>query len=719
MVDRVELDGLRALGPSQAVRQSTMIDRRQPVPTGDTEGDTVSRILQGLSQFTDVASDVAFKEAQKQNELSKIEGMNLALSGGKLGEEMTKAHETGYDMVTSQSDLMKANEQLARQIQANPMMSDEELSQAREQAYGGVLSEYQDKSPEVFKALSIKAQESQGVLYNMQQKARQNYQQQKGIETLNNLIGSSVDGARSIADGKALINQYMAQGKQLGLDEFTVKEQIFQQMKLSASMGDNRLLEFVKATDWGHYTMDVKQGTAAYKQYQKQVQAEIKAAQAQARAAMAEQNAVAYGIGLAQAERMAKGGATDAEILGQLKSLQAKGMKLSASTVASYLTMGKTASQAQIDLSNNLSTWQADRGNFNLAQNPKISPEDKKKVLGAAEEAIVKQGEQLPTEQQGDFIIQNLFNLSKQEDMPVPRITTALTSLANIDPQQPISSSVQTWTKYLLSADDQTIRRNVPGEKDQKMLFGMRDVLMNSQGADAEQALRTAISRGQMVRDSNVQLNAQQNKVLSNKSLSAVKKFEDPTESTWYFKAKGLPDASRDFVTNQINARAKDLYQITGDPDKAVDLAQKEYRANNMVLSGGITANIGTKQLAAKVPGFVKGDKDDAEIVQMRAVSALDYQVSSILKAQSKADGVEYKRGDARVIFSNSGDTYQINVGGLVTGTYPTAGLTEQFNENYFKQWSAVQDKERAESEAWRAIKDSRELDKEFLPRMD
>lgn len=718
MIERQAVEGLQSLGPSGAIRKSQQINRYVPPATGNTQNDTVSRILGGLAEFADVSNEAAFKQAQRQNELSKIEGMNTALSGGKLGEAATKAHESGYDLITSQDDLMKANEDIAQAIKANPMMSDEEMSSLRESAYGGILAKYQDKDPVVFKALSVKAQESQGVLHNLQAAERERYKKQKGVETLNNLIGSSVDGARTVKDGTSLIHQYMVQGRELGLDEFTVKDQIFQQMKLSASMGDPRLLEFVKATDWGRYTMDVKQGTAAYKAYQKQVQAEIKAAQAAANAAMQQQNALAYGMGLAQIDRMAKSGATDGEIMQAFGQLQAKGMKLSPGTVASYLTKGQTVSQSQIKLNENLQLWQANRGSFNLAQNPMIDTEDKKKVLGAAEDAIVKQSEQLPENQRGDFVIQNLFELSRQENMPVPRVQTALTSLANIDPNQPISPSVQTWVKYLMTADDQTLRANVPGEKDQKMLFGMRDILINSQGSDAETALRTAITRGQAVRDNNVPLTSQQNKVLANKTASAVKGFEDPTERTWYFTTAKLPQAQRDYVSNQITASAKTLYQITGDAEKASALAVKEYKRNNMILSGGITANIGIQQLASKVPEFAKGKDVDATDVQMKAVSALDYQVSNLLSSQSKSDGVKYERGDARVMFSNSGDAYQVMVGGLVVGTFPTSGLKDQFNEQYFKQWSATQEREQQKSQAYRTIKESKEFARTINPYM-
>ena len=718
MIQREEVAGIQALGPSSAVRSPVKIDHYVPPVTGNKESDQVSRILGGLSQFVDASSEVAFKEAQKQNELNKINGMNTALSGGKLGEEATKAHEIGYDMVTAQNDLMKANESVAQAIQANPMMSDDEMNSIRDSAYGGVLSQYQDKAPEVFKALSIQAQQSQGVLYNMQQKARQQYRQQKGIETLNSLIGQSVDGARSVADGAKLIEGYMAQGKQLGLDEFTTKDQIFQQMKLSASMGDPRLLEFVKATDWGRYTMDVKQGTAAYKQYQKQVQAEIRAAQAQAQAAMAQQNALAYGMGLAEIDRAARGGATDGEIMGMLSNLQKKGMKLSASTVASYLNKGQQVSQSQLKLNENLARWQNDRGNFNLATNPTIDTEDKKKVLGAAEDAIVKMADQQAPEAKGDFVIQNLMELSKQEGMPVPRIQTAFSSLTNLDPNQPMPPAAQTWMKYLLSADDQTLRMNVPNEQDQKLLFSMRDTLMNNQGADAETSLRTALVRGQTVRDNKVPLNTQQTKTLATKSASAVKALQAPDQDAWFFKTSKLPDSQRDYVTQAINAKAKTLYQVTGDPEKAVNMAVKEYKLNNIILSGGITANIGTAQLAAKIPEFAAGKDVTAQDMQMKAVSALDYQVDNLLKSQAKVDGIKYERGDAKVIFSNGGEAYQIMVGGLSVGTYPTRGLKDQFNEDYFNKWSARQEVEQQKSNAYRMMKESKEFSSTINPYM-
>lgn len=708
MVQRTELQGVNPLGTPQG-RAAQVIQRAVQEPIVNDSTSRVAGILSGLADFTDTSSQAAFRQAQIDVENKKIEGMSTAVSGGKLGEQASKAEQMGYDLVQSQSELGRINEQLANHLVANPDISDEEFTAMKNEQYGGLMAKYQDRAPEVFKAISVKAQESQMTLYQVQQRAQADYRKRKGIETLNYNIGSSLDGAHTMEQGVDLIHQYMGQGHALGLSEFDTKQAILDQMKLSASQGDPRLLQFVKGTDWGRYTNDTKQAQGAYTSWQKQVEAEAKAAQREYEAYQQQQNVWMYGAGLAEIENLAKSGADPEVLMGKMQQLQKAGLKFSPSTVSSYLTMGKTMSQSQIDLSNNINAWQQNRGQFNLATNPYVSDTDKGKVLDAAEGAIVQQAENVPEAERADWTIQNLLQLSKQEGMPVKTIGTALSSLASLDPQSQFSPAVSTWSKYLMAADDQTIRMNVQSEKDQSLLFGMRDYLINNQGQDGEQALKTAIGRGQAIRDNNVPLSRQQTQQISNKSLRSVKDMRDPTQTTWYFRAESLPDSTRDYLSNRIGAETQKLYQVTGNVDKANQIAVSEFKKNNMILTGGVIANIGVKQLAAYVPEFAtKGV--DSEVVQKRAVSALDYQVNNLIAAQSKEDGMKYDRESVKVIFTNSGNTYQVNIGGLNVGTFYTGDLKNQYNEDYFKKWNAEQEVQQGVSTRSHQINDTKDL---------
>lgn len=709
MVQRTEVQGLNPLGSAPS-RTSQVIQRAVQQPIIDNSASQrVSGILNGLAGFTSAASEASYRQAQIDVENKKISGMSTAVSGGKLGEQATKAEQMGYDLVQSQSELGRINEQLANHIAANPEMSDADFEELKKQQYGELMSKYQDRSPEVFKAISVKAQESQLALYKVQQNSRERYRKQKGEETLNYNIGNTLDSAHTVEQGSQLINQFMVQGKELGLSEFESKDIILNQMKLSASQGDDRLIKFVEATDWGRYTLDTKQAKGAYKTYQKQIEAEIKAAKREHEAAIQQQNVWLYGAGLAEIENLAKSGADDGVILEKMQALQKAGLKFSPSSIASYLTMGNTMSQSKIDLSNNINVWQQNRGQFNLATNPYINSDDKNKVLDAAEGAIVTQASNIPEGERADWTIQNMIQLSKQEGLPVKTIGTALKSLTQIDPQAPMSPAVSTWTKYLIAADDQTIRMNVPNEKDQAFLFGMRDVLVNNQGQDGDKLLNTAISRGQIIRDNNVPLSRQQTSQIQNKATTAVKQLRDPTQTTWYFRSESLPDSTRDYLSSRIGAETQKLYQVTGNIDKANEMAVKEFKNNNMILTGGVVANIGVNQLANFVPEFAKGS-EDSTVVQKKAVASLDYQINNILAAQSKEDGVKYDRDSVKVMFTNSGNTYQINVGGLSVGTFYTSDLKNQFNEQFFKQWDEEQNKQQKASNAYRKIKESEEM---------
>ncbi|QHJ81628.1 MAG: hypothetical protein [Bacteriophage sp.] len=698
MVQRSEVPGMQQLstGPSRAAQ---VVQRAVEQPIVDNSSDRrVQRILSGLAEFTDTASQASFRQAQLDVESKKVDGMAKAVSGGKLGEEASKAEQMGYDIVQSQSELAKINEDLANAITANPNMADDEFSKLRDSQYQGLMSKYQDRAPEVFKAISVKAQESQIALHRVKTSSQERYRKEKGAETLNYNIGSTLDSASTVEQGVGLVHQFMAQGTALGLNEFETKSAILEQMKLTASQGDNRLLKFVQGTDWGKYTPESKQAQGLYKSYVKQAQSEYEAAQQK-------QNVFAYGSMLADLEIAAKSGAPREQMVAMMQKAQASGLKMSPSAVANYLTMGTKVSQSQIDLSNNVNAWQSNRGNFNLATNPYIAAGDKTKVLDAAEGAIIQQANNIPEEKRADWTIQNMLQLSKQEGLPVKQIGTALESLTQIDPQAPISPSVSTWMKYLIASDDQTIRMNVKSEKDQAMLFGMRDAIINSQGQDADKTMQTAISRGQAIRDNNVPLSTQQKNQVVSQTNNAVSQLRDPTQTTWYMRSESLPDSTEDYLKGRLSAETQKLYQVTNNIKQANDMAVKEFKQNNMILTGGVVANIGVKQLAGFVPDFAKGT-DDAEVVQKKAVSALDYQVNNLLSSQSKADGMKYERDAVKVIFNNSGATYQVNIGGLSVGTFFTGNLKDQYNEDFFKKWTEEQDKQQGVSERSHQIKD-------------
>lgn len=716
MVQRTEVQGLNQLG-SPASRSAQVISRAIEQPIVDTSSNNrVQGILSGLADLTSAASEASYRQAQVDVENKKIEGMSKAVSGGRLGEEATKAEEMGFDLVESQSQLGKINEELANTIASNPNMSDEEFTALKNQKYGELLAQYQDKSPEVFKGISVKAQESQGALYGIQQQARKKYQKEKGVETLNYNIGNTLDSATTISQGVDLIHQFMGQGEALGLSEFETKDAIFNQMKLSASQGDNRLLQFVKGTDWGRYTVEAKQAQGAYDSFEKQRKAEIKAAQREYEEALQKQNVFSYGAGLAEIETMAKAGAPAEELTAKMKALQKSGLKFSPSTVASYLTMGNKMSQAQIDLNNNVKIWQDNRGSFNLATNPNIATEDKNKLLDFAEGAIDQQAQNIPEDERADWTIDQKIRLSQQEGMPVKTIGTALTSLTKVDPQSPPNSQTQLWMKMLMTTPEQTIMMNVPDTDTQKMLFSMRDDLLNSQGTDYDKTFSSIMTKAQARRDNQTPLSADQNRKSLNLAKSTVGELKDPTQSSWHMMTSAsLPTVTQDYITNKVNQSIRDLYPVTQSLEGAKTLALKEFKDNNIILTGGIVGNAGVKKIAMNAPGLAK-EGDDSEALQKRAVSALDLQVNDIIKQQSKDDGIDYTRDQVSLNFSARGDTYQVIVGGLSVGIYRTGELPSIYNDKYFKEWEKEQDKQQVASDSSHRLRNTKEMSRSELP---
>ncbi|QHJ80578.1 MAG: hypothetical protein [Bacteriophage sp.] len=692
MVQRTEVQGLQQLGPAQS-RSAQVINRAVQTPVIDTSSTKrVSGILNALSEFTDATSQAAFKQSQIAIEQKKIDGMAKAVSGGKLGEEATKAEQMGYDVVESQSKLGKINEELSQYLQNNPETTDEQFTEVKNQKYGDLLSQYQGRSPEVFKAISVKAQESQIALQQIRTKVGENYRKQKGLETLNYNIGSNLDAIRTPEQGAQYLHAIMGQGHALGLSEFETKDQILNQMKLSAANGDARLLKAVQATDWGRYTQESKQGQALYKAHVKQAQTEYEAA-------IQKQNVVYYAQGLATMEKLAKSGAPQEQILAQAEQLRSRGYKFSASSLASYLTMGTSVSKSQQQLQTNVQAWQQGINNgYNLATNPAIPADDKQKVLAFGEDAIIQQAQKLPEEQRQDWLTKSLVQFSSQQGMPIKSISTAIGSIANLDPSQPVTPAVQNWARMIMSTDDQTLRMNSGSDKDYAFAINMRDVLVANQGEPLDKIMPTAIARAQGMRDNKIPLSAEQTKAVVKGANKSVKTLEDPTQTTWYLASKDLPSQSRDFISNSVASEAKRLAPLLGSTDRANEVAFTEWKKKNIILTGGVVGNAGVQQIANYNPTLVKPG-DDAGMVQKRAVSALDGQINDIIKAHSKEDGIEYQRDQVNINFSNDGGTYQIMVGGISTGeVYSTSDLSKRYNDQYFESWNKEQDKQQAES---------------------
>lgn len=692
MVQRTETQGLQRLGPAQS-RSAQVINRAVQAPVIDTSSTKrVSGILNALSEFTDASSQAAFKQSQIAIEQRKIDGMAKAVSGGKLAEDATKAEQMGYDVVESQSKLGKINEELSQYLQQNPETTDEQFTEVKNQKYGDLLAQYQDRSPEVFKAISVKAQESQIALQQIRTKVGENYRKQKGLETLNYNIGANLDAIRTPEQGAQYLHSIMGQGHALGLSEFETKDQILNQMKLSAANGDARLLKAVQATDWGRYTQESKQGQALYKAHVKQAQSEYEAA-------IQKQNVVYYAQGLATMENLAKSGAPQEQILAQAEQLRARGYKFSPSSLASYLTMGSGVSKSQQQLNSNVKLWQEGiNSGYNLATNPSIPAEDKNRVLSFGEDAIIQAAQQVPEDQRQQWLSEKLVQFSAQQGMPIKSISTAIGSIANMDTSQPVTPAVQDWARMIVNTDDQTLRMNSGSDKDYAFASSMRDVLIANQGQPLEKIMPTAIARAQAMRDNKIPLTAEQTKAVVKGATKNVKTLEDPTQTTWYLAAKDLPNQSRDFIANGVASEAKRLAPLLGSTERANEVAFSEWKKKNIILTGGVVGNAGVQQIAQYNPGLVKPG-DSADMVQKRAVSALDSQIDGIIKAHSKEDGIEYKRDQVNINFSNDGSTYQVLVGGISTGeVYSTKQLSQTYNDQYFEKWNKEQDKQQDES---------------------
>lgn len=711
IVERQEVQGLQSLqggGPRATTQTIADASGLANVQARAPQQDRTANILNGLAGFADTASKASFDAAQRQVQLSKVEGTALAVKGAILPPSANKATELGYNLVQAQADLAKANDSLAQTAQQNPDMSDADFSNARKSAYDAVFAKYQDQSPELNQALVQQAQESQIALTKVRVATQLDYQKKQAGETLNFQIGNSLDSIKSGKEGgEFLDNQIMAQGKALGLSPFEIKGRVMEQMEARAATGDNRLLEAVKNTAWGKYDPETAKGQQQYEnhQYTQEMRAEaarqrIEAAQAKYDAKRQSELALTYGQDLANIETAAKGGATQDQITSMLSSLKSKGFKLSPSSVASYLTMGQQYSQENIRITaaakSNLASGMP------LAFDPNINASDKPKVLDRLADEVIAQGKQYSGDEQQNFVSSNLVGLSQSSGMPVKQLQIGMDAITHLDPNSDIPASAMPFIQQLRSMDENTLRMN-SSDGTFTYLSNIKDALNTAPD------VRTAITRAQLLRDNKVSPNQQQQNKIKSSVNDAVKNILPlNTGSTGglsgLFSNTGkLDKQALGLVTNQINARATNLFGVTQNIDRASAMAVDEWRHNNIVLGSGLSANVSPNNLFAK-SGINVQDGSTPEMQQARAVSTLDLVVGDTLAQYNKQEKRQAKMTDTNVLFSNDGTHYQVMIDGLSVGIFKTSDLKDRFDQKHTDEWVSEQQRQLGVNKSMKAL---------------
>ena len=408
---------------------STTVDTYFQAPQPSQQPDRMSRIVNGLFDFTGKAVDVAVRNEKTKIELDKVTQQQRAIAGLDPTDDATKAGLRAYQVVKMRDDVLEVNSDLARRIRDNPEMTDEEYEIATREAYAPLLSQYQ-ADPQLAQALSNKLQESQVQVHQIRasvQREHRDWQRQEAfktsIEEYREASASPDELAAMINEGGQLANEADA----LGITEEQRRTMLLNFAQMDAANGDGRILQAIEGQEWASRDPRVSKAREVYSAWE-------------ARHNAAEIGSAWGAIQMSWKNRSASWEQTVAAID---RLNQRFPGTVTANQVASLRQAG--IAQHQADSERNAAIqgfWTAVQNGDapHLGTNPLIPDEHKDAILGNFVETVetiarqkVAAGE-LTQEQAGKWVMEQKIGFSREYGLEVPGIKPIIESMTNVDP---------------------------------------------------------------------------------------------------------------------------------------------------------------------------------------------------------------------------------------------------------------------------------------------
>jgi len=389
----------------------------------------MSRIVNGLFDFTGKAVDAAVRNEKTKIELDKVTQQQRAIAGLDPTDDATKAGLRAYQVVKMRDDVLEVNSDLARRIRDNPDMSDEEYEIATREAYAPLLNQYQ-ADPQLSQALSNRLQESQTQVHQIRASVQREHRDWQRQEAFKTSIEEYREASQTPEELAAMINeggQLANEADALGITEEQRRTMLLNFAQMDAAQGDGRILQAIQGQEWASRDERVARAQETYRAWE------------------ARHNAAEIGNAWGEIQMGWKNrSASWDQTLAAIDRLnQRYPGSVTANQVASLRQAG--AAQHQADAEKNAAItgfWNAVQNGEapHLGTNPLIPDEHKDAILSNFVETLETTARQrvaagsMSQEEAGSWVMEQKIGFSREYGLEVPGIKPIIESMANVDP---------------------------------------------------------------------------------------------------------------------------------------------------------------------------------------------------------------------------------------------------------------------------------------------
>lgn len=258
----------------RTARRTAQYQSRQVAVGIDTgTGDERTSILNSLGKFASAVTGEADRQVTAEIETKKALGASRAAQDMLRAEENRQgiteddvlATKLSYNAIIGQHETMEAGNSFLEWYRANPEADEQQIEQKKAELYQPLFEQF-GGDPYSVKQISLQVQESQFGLSNAQESIKQKYLIEKNTEALGINLGDMLSDPNANID--MIVNKDIPMAaKSLGLDEFTYKKLLMNEMVNRASDGDSRLLTQLSKTDWSKGSVLIQKAQDSYDNY--------------------------------------------------------------------------------------------------------------------------------------------------------------------------------------------------------------------------------------------------------------------------------------------------------------------------------------------------------------------------------------------------------------------------------------------------------------------
>ena len=635
--------------------------RAQPSTTVDTfvepqaalnQPTKSARVVSGLMAFSGQAIDSSVRSEKAKIDLDKVTQQQRALQGLDPTDDATNAGIRSYQVINMRDQVLETNSELAKTVQENPGMTDDEYAVATRDAYSGLISQYQPDD-QLSKALSNRLQESQVQLHQIRTAAQKGHQAWLRTDALGSSIEEYREAAGSIEELSQTIGEdgsLSAEADALGVTPEEFRNTIVNAAKRDAVVGDGRILSAIEGQEWASSDPRVAQAREIYKRKE------------------AQKNAVKIGsirgdIEMSWKTRQASWEQTEAALdnlneryPGSVSAAMVSSLKQQQASIAAG---EEKKTQVQIDIMQNLTDPDSMRVGL---RSDLTNKEVRDGVAGVSQGVdeytaqLVETGELDQTEAYG-YAVERKLEISRASGVEIPEFKRIFSSLSSLDPADfQNEDGVPDWANQALKTLPKLNESDIE-------LYGANSktrAFINNYNAmrDTEEPDPRAWRRAWAATHGETNLTPEQQATGISDARDAADDALDrsPLEwgTAWFTGSEAAPDHIRNWVATEASREASVLMGSGAtDPDSVGAAAAERTLGNFTRLTSGSAINRSRSRILAEATdadgqSLIRSDELDqafewfvgSNLEQMDENSALDDLSMQDIKFTARPGGL-------------------------------------------------------------------------------